>query len=258
MNLEHSQSPPIQGIGNNSLSDLSILKANKTVIHGRRPVPYLPRSTKNSPDGRRRICATNPTCSRSACSNHHQGQCTHTISQRELSCSSLRTLSVGLPAHPLPYEERRPASRHRTTLGATQGNCDATQPDSEKRIVKSMSAPGRNVVLPQSDTCHNRQALPASQDHKSRYSATRPGASTQPPQSDTPEKHHLFQAPARKALRVRPEPMVEKTGLEPVTSRKPSGRTTKLCYIPKRPTIINHSTVLDHGQSAPGGGFEPQ
>ena len=33
--------------------------------------------------------------------------------------------------------------------------------------------------------------------------------------------------------------MVEKTGLEPVTSRKPSGRTTKLCYIPKRPKVIN-------------------
>ena len=90
------------------------------------------------------------------------------------------------------------------------------------------------------------------------YSATRPGASTQPPQSDTPEKRHLLQAPARKALRVRPEPTVEKTGLEPVTSRKPSGRTTKLCYIPKRPMIINQPTVPDHGQSAPGGGIEPQ
>ena len=135
--------------------------------------------------------------------------------------------------HTLFLRKRRPASRRRTILGATQGACDATQPDSEKRIVKSMSAPRRNVVLPQSDTCHNRQALPASQDYKSCYSATRPGANTQPPQSDTHEKHHLFQAPARKALRVRPEPMVEKTGLEPVTSRKPSGCTTKLCYIPK-------------------------
>ena len=40
--------------------------------------------------------------------------------------------------------------------------------------------------------------------------------------------------------------MVEKTGLEPVTSRKPSGCTTKLCYIPKGPTIIKHPTMSDH------------
>lgn len=89
-----------------------------------------------SPDGRRRICATNPTCSRSAYSSHHQDQCTHTISQRRLETVIFATLSVGLPAHPLPYEERRPASRRRTTLGTTQGICDATQPDSEKHMLK--------------------------------------------------------------------------------------------------------------------------
>lgn len=68
-----------------------------------------------------------------------------------------------------------------------------------------------------------------------RYSATYPSANTQPLQATLLRKRHLFQAPVRKALRVRPEPIVEKTGLEPVTSRKPSGCTTKLCYIPKRP-----------------------
>ena len=115
-----------------------------------------------SPDGRRRICATNPTCSRSVFSNHHQDQCTHTISQRRQKQSSLQHFRSDY-LHTLFLRKRRPASRHRTILGATQGACDATQPDSEKRIVKSMSAPRRNVVLPQSDTCHNRQALPASQ-----------------------------------------------------------------------------------------------
>ena len=107
--------------------------------------------------------------------SHHKSKTTKTV--------IFATLSVGLPAHPLPYEERRPASRRRTTLGTTQGICGATQPDSEKHIIKSMSTPGRNVVLPQSDTCHNRQALPASQDYESRYSATRPSANTQPLQA---------------------------------------------------------------------------
>lgn len=65
--------------------------------------------------------------------------------------------------HTLFLRKRRPASRHRTILGATQGACDATQPDSEKHIVKSVPAPGHSVVLPQSDACHTQQALPASQ-----------------------------------------------------------------------------------------------
>ena len=52
MNLGHNWSPPIQGTGNNSLSDLSILKAKRTVIHGRTPAPYndlLVTISKNQP-----------------------------------------------------------------------------------------------------------------------------------------------------------------------------------------------------------------
>ena len=46
--------------------------------------------------------------------SHHKSKKTKTV--------IFATLSVGLPAHPLPYEERRPASRHRTTLGEKPRN----------------------------------------------------------------------------------------------------------------------------------------
>ena len=53
------------------------------------------------------------------------------------------------------------------------------------------------------------------------------------PTSNTYEKCHLFQVPVRKVLRVRPKPIVETTGLEPVTSRKPSRRATNCATSPK-------------------------
>lgn len=122
-------------------------------------------------------------------------------------------------------------------LEKNQGICGATQPDSEKAHVLRKRVSVRIEC---------RTAFIGRLPHLA--SATRIAAvsapATRPPilapsrslyKQHFLRKFHLFQAPVRKALRVRPEPMVEKTGLEPVTSRKPSGRTTKLCYIPKRP-----------------------
>ena len=62
-----------------------------------------------------------------------------------------------------------------------------------------------------------------------------PDTSTQPPQSNTPEKRPLFQAPARKALRVRPEPVSGDDGTR--TRNLPQAKRARyqLRHIPKRP-----------------------
>ena len=190
---------------------------------------------KISPDGRRRICDTNPTCSKSVYSIHHQDQCTHTISQRRPETVIFATLSFGLPAHPLPYEERRPASRHRTNSWRKTKVTVVLL----SQIVKSTCA--KKACQHQNRVSYCLHRTPATlgkrYPHRSGfspcYSATRTGASTQPLQAALSKKCYLFQVPVRKALRVRPEPIVEKTGLEPVTFRKPSGYATNCATSPK-------------------------
>lgn len=190
-------------------------------------------------------------------SNHHQGQCAHTISQRIPKYSHPCKHFQSDYLHTLFLRKRRPASRRRTILGATQGACDATQPDSEKRIVKSMSAPRRNVVLPQSDAHHNRQALPTSQDYKSCYSATRPGTNTQPPQSDTPEKVSPVSSTCTKGAKGEARTHGGEDGTR--TRNLPQAKRAhhQIVLHPQK-TQGHQSTMLDHGQSAPGRGFEPQ
>lgn len=147
-----------------------------------------------SPDGRRRICATNPTCSRSACSSHHQDQCTHTISQRRLETVIFATLSVGLPAHPLPYEERRPASRHRTNSWRKTKVTVVLL----SQIVKSTCA--KKACQHQNRVSYCLHRTPATlgkrYPHRSGFSpcylATHPGTITQPLQTTLPKKCHLF------------------------------------------------------------------
>lgn len=161
--------------------------------------------------------------------SHHKSKKTKQSSLQHFQSGYLHTLSLTRRGVPLHATEQ--------LLEKNQGICGATQPDSEKAHVLRKRVSVRIEC---------RTAFIGRLPHSA--SATRIAAvsapATRPPilapsrslyKQHFLRKFHLFQAPVRKALRVRPEPMVEKTGLEPVTSRKPSGRTTKLCYIPKRP-----------------------
>lgn len=139
----------------------------------------------------------------------------------------LHTLSLTRRGVPLHATEQ--------LLEKNQGICGATQPDSEKAHMLRKRVSARIEC---------RTAFIGRLPHSA--SATRIAAvsapATRPPilapsrslyKQHFLRKFHLFQAPVRKALRVRPEPVVETTGLEPVTICLQSRRATNCATSPK-------------------------
>lgn len=89
------------------------------------------------------------------------------------------------------------------------------------------------------------------------YLVTRPGASTQPPQSDTPEKVSPVSSTCTKGAKGEARTHGGEDGTR--TRNLPQAKRAhhQIVLHPQK-TQGHQSTMLDHGQSAPGRGFEPQ